>query len=205
MQQFNRDEVGRRPFLAATAAIFGSWSVPQSFSALLSAEPPRGRTRLEAVKDETTGIALLQLPPGFRYLSFGWTGDPLDDGTLTPSAHDGMAVITEKDGILTLCRNHELSKSGKPFASSRIVYDGLATGGCTNLQFDAKSGKWKKAWSSLAGTIKNCAGGPTPWGTWLSCEETVVQNGDVDGDSKWELQQSHGYIFEVPAEGAIKP
>ena len=82
---------------------------------------------------------------------------------------------------------------------------GLATGGCTNLQFDTKSGKWKQAWSSLAGTIKNCAGGPTPWGTWLSCEETVVQNGDMDGDKKIELEQSHGYIFEVPAEGAVKP
>ena len=80
MQQFRREEISRRPFLAATAAIFGSWSVPQSFSALLSAESPRGRNRLEAVQDETTGLALLQLPPGFSYLSFGWTGDPLIDG-----------------------------------------------------------------------------------------------------------------------------
>jgi uncharacterized protein len=191
--------------LAATAAIVGSWSVPQSLSALLSADAPRGRRSLEATKDETTGLALLQLPPGFRYVSFGWTDDPLADGSPTPAAHDGMAVVTEQDGVLTLCRNHELSKSGKPFASDRIVYDRMATGGCTNLQFDTKSGAWKSAWSSLAGTIKNCAGGPTPWGTWLSCEETVVQNGDMDGDKRIELQQSHGYIFEVPADGAVKP
>src|SRR5262245_43960267 len=123
MQQVTRDGLGRRPFLAATAAIFGSWSVPQSFSALLSADVPRGRTSLEAIKDETTGLALLQLPPGFRYLSFGWKGDPLADGSPTPAAHDGMAVIAENHGLLTLCRNHELSKSGKPFGPDTIVYD----------------------------------------------------------------------------------
>lgn len=205
MQEPTAATIGRRPFLAATAAIFGSWSVPQSFSALLSAELPRGRTRLQAIKDETTGIELLQLPAGFRYLSFGWTGDPLSDGTTTPAAHDGMAVIAEKGGALTLCRNHELSKPGKPFGPDTITYDRLATGGCTNLEFDTRSGKWGRAWSSLAGTIKNCAGGPTPWGTWLSCEESVVQNGDMDGDSKLELQHTHGYIFEVPAEGSVKP
>lgn len=98
-QQFAHEGLGRRPFLAATAAIFGSWSVPQSFSALLSADLPRGRTRLEAIKDETMGLPLLLLPPAFRYLSFGWTGDPLADGVPTPGAHDGMAVITEKDGV----------------------------------------------------------------------------------------------------------
>src|SRR5262245_256208 len=197
--------LGRRPFLAAAATIFGSWAVPQAFSALLAAELPRGRTGLGATKDDTTGLPLLQLPEGFRYLSFGWTGDPLSDGAPTPGAHDGMAVIDEKDGLLTLCRNHELSKSGKPFAAGGIVYDGLATGGCTNLQFDTKSGKWGRAWSSLSGTIKNCAGGPTPWRTWLSCEESVVQNGDMDGDVQLELQQAHGYIFEVPAEDAARP
>jgi secreted PhoX family phosphatase len=199
MDHLTSEPIGRRPFLAATASVLGSWAVPQSFSALLQAQSPRGRTKLEAVKDETTGLPLLQLPTGFRYLSYGWTGDPLDDGTPTPAAHDGMAVIAEKDAVLTLCRNHELSTSGMPFGSADIVYDNLATGGCTNLHFDTANGKWLRAWSSLAGTIKNCAGGPTPWGTWLSCEETVVQGGDIDGDKKVELSAEHGYIFEVPA------
>ncbi|MDP2317711.1 MAG: DUF839 domain-containing protein [Acidobacteriota bacterium] len=51
-------------------------------------------TGLQPINDDATGLPLLHLPEGFRYRSFGWTGDPLDSGARTPGAHDGMAAST---------------------------------------------------------------------------------------------------------------
>lgn len=88
---------GRRSFLKRGAAVAGVSAVA-SFQALLT----RPRTALAFSPDygplfptpnEATGLNLLQLPDGFRYVSFGWTGDIMDDGVPTPPAHDGMAVV----------------------------------------------------------------------------------------------------------------
>lgn len=201
---------GRRSFLGAAAATAGSWAVPTAFLSLLQraeAKPvPVGSSSLRPVRDEETGLELIQLPEGFRYRSFGWKGDPLADGSKTPGGHDGMGVIVETDGIVTLCRNHELNHIGAPFGSSEIQFDTRATGGCSNLTFDTRNGKFLKSWASIAGTANNCAGGPTPWGTWLTCEETVVQTGDKTKQGQvYELDHEHGYIFEVPASRAMRP
>jgi secreted PhoX family phosphatase len=143
--------------------------------------------------DETTGLPLLRLPAKFRYLSFGWRGDPLAGGGVTPDAHDGMGVVARSpEGILTIVRNHERRSSGTPFGPSTSRYDARGRGGTTTLRFDSRNGRWLDAFASLGGTSANCAGGPAPWGSWLTCEETL--DGRVQG-----FGQNHGWVFEVPA------
>ncbi|MFW2455479.1 PhoX family protein [Methyloversatilis discipulorum] len=151
---------------------------------------------LMPVNDEVTGLPLLQLPEGFKYWSYGWTGDLMNDGVATPGAHDGMAVVAADANRIVLVRNHEQgsSTSGHYMPGSKGIYDPRCNGGTTTLVFAPQQKKWLSSWASLSGLIRPCAGGPTPWNTWLSCEET--SNGLHNGASK-----QHGYVFEVPASG----
>jgi uncharacterized protein len=138
--------------------------------------------------DETTGLYLLQLPDGFRYWSYSWTGDIMADGVACPNLHDGMAVVDQQgsSGRIILVRNHETA-GGLPYVDKpSITYAADGAGGTTNLVFNTRGASWEKAWSSLAGTIRNCAGGVTPWGTWITSEET--------GNA------GHGWTFDVGSD-----
>jgi uncharacterized repeat protein (TIGR03803 family) len=150
---------------------------------------------LVSVRDESTGLPLLLLPQGFRYMSFGWRGDPLSDGSPTPADHDGMAAFRGRNGRTLLVRNHEESGDAGVFAAGP-VYDPACSGGTTTVEFDTARGRVVEAGASLTGTLTNCAGGPTPWGSWLTCEETLAEPG-IGG----ALAKPHGYVFEVPKAG----
>ena len=184
--------LGAGPFHALACRIAETGGAPEAHE---SAAADVGYGPLSPVADGTTGLPLLHLPPGFRYVTFGWTGDPLDGGLVTPAWHDGMAAFPAANGLVRLVRNHEL-RDGVAFAP-RPLYDPNGGGGTTTLDFDPATGELAGAHASLTGTAVNCAGGPTPWGSWLTCEETVLGPG---GDPDYELP--HGYIFEVPADGA---
>lgn len=150
--------------------------------------------------DETTGLPLLGLPPGFRYWSFGWTGDPLYPavpGLVTPPMHDGMGVVREIGPLAILCRNHEAS-AGTSFLNGALQYSPGAPGGNTNLVFDRRHQKWLLSWPTLSGTVRNCGGGVTPQGTWLSGEETLGSTTDPADPTR---SFPHGWVFDVPAIG----
>ncbi|HEX7277508.1 MAG TPA: alkaline phosphatase PhoX [Acidimicrobiales bacterium] len=194
--------LNRRSFLRGALATGAGAALAGPFGALAArsagADPGSGQGQptglgygpLRPVRDATTGLELLLLPRGFEYMSFGWRNDPMSDGIATPSSHDGMAAFRRGD-LVHLVRNHERD-GGVPFAGPDRVYDGAAAGGTTNLVFDPDRAVVVESYASLSGTIRNCAGGPTPRGTWLTCEETTT----IIAGTR------HGYIFEVPSDGA---
>lgn len=138
----------------------------------------------------------LELPEGFHYRAFGIEGEPMSDGRPTPRAHDGMAAFLLPNGNIRLIRNHEDTSPAHratPIGDTSLAYDPVAPGGTTSLEIEPGGERaLVRDFVSLSGTIYNCAGGPTPWGSWLTCEEAT--SGVAQG---WERE--HGYVYEVPA------
>ncbi|MFN6469440.1 MAG: alkaline phosphatase PhoX [Nostoc sp. SerVER01] len=138
---------------------------------------------------------VLKLPPGFSYTAISITGQPMDDGRVVPGAHDGMAAFAGPNNTTILVRNHELSPSSTGINVSPR-YDQI--GGGTTTIVVGPNRRVRKQFASLGGTIRNCAGGPTPWDSWISCEENLTLPAPGGATKK------HGYNFEVPATDDIQ-
>ncbi|MDA0832864.1 MAG: DUF839 domain-containing protein [Planctomycetota bacterium] len=160
---------------------------------------------------------VIDLPDGFSYRIISVQGRKMDDGFLVPGLPDGMATFAGPDGLTLIVRNHEVSPGGVgPLANpkeppsnydSSKAYDTaggshVCGGGTTTIVFDTKQQRVVRESLSLTGTIRNCAGGPTPWNSWITCEETILHAGK-NNKSNVELDRDHGYNFEVPASAEI--
>ncbi|MEV0177268.1 alkaline phosphatase PhoX [Streptomyces sp. NPDC050803] len=201
----------RRDF-ARTSAITGA-GVALAGSVGVLATAPNALASTEVDGEESAGSpfgvgygplipdpdGILALPAGFSYRVLTYSGrTKLESGEFTPSNHDGTAAFRGPRGTTLLVNNHELKGPRANWdhpvpLTEGLVYDPAASGGCTVVEVrpDGRVAEWV----GIAGTSTNCAGGSTPWGTWLTCEENSDKAG-VNGMTK-----DHGYVFEVdPAD-----
>ena len=218
----NRIDLSRRKFvtgsaLAAGVTTFGGGMFDALVARAHAAGPGSdiGYGPLRPAGDD------LALPAGFQYRVVSTEGDAMNDGFPVPKAMDGMGAFALPNGNVLLVRNHEDNEDpnrlrerpiGSTSSSAGILndilethygprtyaYDAYAGGGTVTLEVEPHGQRRlvSQHWS-LVGTLRNCAGGITPWGSWLSCEETV-SSGSASATSGFA--QNHGYCFEVPID-----
>jgi secreted PhoX family phosphatase len=209
--------IDRRRFLQTLAV---AASTP---GAVLAQNSAKSNTGFGKLLPDPEGV--IDLPAGFSYTIISRHGEEMDDGLLVPNMHDGMAAFPAEDGTIRIVCNHENSPAspgnsafgGRLQRLSKVdparVYDmgngtSPGTGGTTTIHYDPKTGERLSIHLSLAGTEINCAGGPTPWGSWLSCEETFDDPGSsFERGRVLQREKRHGYIFEVPSQetGLVDP
>jgi secreted PhoX family phosphatase len=152
---------------------------------------------------------ILDLPEGFSYKVIARAGDRMTDGFYVPGLADGMSASPGPGGLAILVCNHEFRtgypESIGPFKGKKslsgmvdrdLFYDqgsgeNPCLGSTTTLVYDTGAQKLTSHFLNMVGTMVNCSGTITPYGTWLSCEEIFENPGKT-------FTRRHGYVFEGP-------
>lgn len=204
MQSSNQLNTSRRTFIKQSALVSLGFIALSRCTTESSAEEVVTKITL---KSDPNGY--LDLPEGFDYRIISKMGNPMTDGFLVPGRADGMGAFLGADNKVIVVRNHENSPQSLEFSPfgpknekleqidpSKLYDAGHAElpgiGGTTTFVYNEETGEIEQEFLSLAGTIRNCAGGITPWNSWLSCEEDTTMPGE-------KMEKEHGFVFEVPA------
>ena len=200
--------IDRRRFLQCLAAATAG---PMSLHGCVADSVRRGDLQYDRNR-------ILSLRDGLSYDIVSTAGQKMSDGFVVPGAHDGMAAFAGQNGRIILVCNHELRPLRSEISAfgeygSRLskntpdrFYDSgngrtPGTGGTTTSVYDPATHTTERQHLSLGGTELNCSGGPTPWGSWLSCEECFESPGTSRSERlRVYREKRHGYVFEVPAD-----